>query len=152
MSNVGAQAMSGERPGFCAERELIRRCTSSVVSSTGRFLLPERCWRSRVMWWKRPSKFWLHKIEPLNNIITSQTCSDTGYYAEVRWSSRGNVLQWVVTLCCEVQVFLSEKQNSHLSLRFPYSKWILKLTYISHTFAEINKLDISIERPWSGID
>jgi hypothetical protein len=49
------------------------------------------------------------KIEPLNNMIMSQTCSDIGlnhahllYYAEVRWPSRGNVRRRGMALCCTV--------------------------------------------------
>ena len=57
------------------------------------------------------------KIEALNSLIISQTCSDTGlnhahvfYYAEVRWPLRGKVLQRVVALCCEVEILFSESQ------------------------------------------
>jgi hypothetical protein len=93
------------------------------------------------------------KIEPLNNMVISQTCSDMGlnhahflYDAEVRCRNEepsvGRLWHYVV----RSKSFCLKSRPS----RFPHTKCILQLNHISQIFAEINKLDISIASTWSG--
>jgi len=109
VSNYITPATSGEQPGYCAETKFIRRRTFF-------FLLHRKILASNrlseemdtVMKNNHSSSVFC-KIEPLNNMIMSQTYPDIGlnhahllYYAEVMWPSRGNVRRRVAALCCEV--------------------------------------------------
>jgi uncharacterized protein involved in cysteine biosynthesis len=68
---------------------------------------------------------------------TGSYCTHLPYHSEARWLSLGYVLELIVALLKDVESFVCKE--SSLVLKFSFTKWILKLTYISFTFDEIKK-------------
>lgn len=91
------------------------------------------------------------KSRSLNNRIFNKMCGDFGsehthllYHSEVRWLSRGKVLQRLLEMRVEVQIFLVD-QKHQLASRFDDSKWLLQLAYLTDIFTEINNLNASMQ-------
>ena len=91
------------------------------------------------------------KSRALNSRLFAQMCSDFGcdhinllYYSEVRWLSRGKVLQRLLKLRTETEIFLTEKSHP-LAYKFSDSKWLMQVVYLADVFAEINSLNISMQ-------
>ena len=90
------------------------------------------------------------KSRALNSRLFAQMCSDFGYhinllyYSEVRWLSRGKVLQRLLELRTETDIFLTEKSYP-LAYKFSDSKWLMQVAYLADVFAEINSLNISMQ-------
>jgi zinc finger BED domain-containing protein 5/7/8/9 len=91
------------------------------------------------------------KARALNSRLFTQMCSDFGsehihllYHSEVRWLSRGKVLQRLLELRTETEVFLAEKSHP-LAHKFSDSKWLMQVAYLADMFAEINSLNISMQ-------
>ena len=62
------------------------------------------------------------------------------YYFNVRWLSRGKVLNRVFALCGELAVFLQEHQHCHAGC-CENSKFILVLAYMADIFGALNRLN-----------
>src|SRR5215469_84174 len=91
------------------------------------------------------------KARSLNNRIFAQMCLEMGseytnllYHSEVKWLSRGNVLQRILKMHKEIEIFLTEKCHP-LCSRFSDQIWIVKLAYLSDIFDELNKLNASMQ-------
>ena len=91
------------------------------------------------------------KAGPLNSRIFREICSDFEsshqhllYHSEVRWLSRGKVLQRLIELHVQVQCFLTEK-NHELAHKFSDVSWMLKVAYLADIFGELNCLNISMQ-------
>ncbi|XP_068240920.1 protein FAM200B-like [Palaemon carinicauda] len=91
------------------------------------------------------------KSSSLNSRLFNQMCSDMGseyahllYYSSVRWLSRGKVLQRGFDMRAEVEIFLNEKKHA-LASRLTEPRWLLKLTYLTDKFSELNLLNISMQ-------
>ncbi|XP_068205433.1 protein FAM200C-like [Palaemon carinicauda] len=91
------------------------------------------------------------KARALNSRLFTQMCSDFGfehiylfYHSEVRWLSRGKVLQRLLEFWTETELFLTEKSHP-LAHKFPESKWLMQVAYLADMFAELNSLNISMQ-------
>ena len=91
------------------------------------------------------------KSSALNSRLFSQMCSDMGseyehllYYSSVRWLSRGKVLQRLLDMRVEVEIFLHEKKHA-LAARLTEPRWLLKLAYLTDIFSELNSLNVSMQ-------
>ncbi|XP_061589540.1 SCAN domain-containing protein 3-like [Cololabis saira] len=72
------------------------------------------------------------------------------YHSEVRWLSRGLVLNRLFELRNEVFSFLTEKKY-HLAHHFANTKFTAKLAYLSDIFSLLNQLNISLQGRTSNI-
>ncbi|XP_045109696.1 SCAN domain-containing protein 3-like [Portunus trituberculatus] len=91
------------------------------------------------------------KARALNSRLFSQMCSDFDsthmhllYHSEVRWLSRGKVLQRLLELRTETEMFLTEKKHQ-LAHKFSDSNWLMQVAYLADIFAEINSLNMSMQ-------
>jgi hypothetical protein len=65
-------------------------------------------------------------------------------HVEVRWLSRGRVLQRLVELKEVVTLFLTE-ENPTLADLFHYKNWLCNLSYLTNIFEELNELNTSLQ-------
>ena len=91
------------------------------------------------------------KARPLNARLFRRLCDNMGaehtdllLHTEVRWLSRGNVLNRLFELRNEVCCFLSE-HSSPLAPLFLDNDWLAKLAYLADIFAELNELNIKLQ-------
>ena len=67
------------------------------------------------------------------------------YHLNIRWLSRGKVLERVANIRHEVDAFLKE-QKHELSKRFSDNEWIEKLLFLADFFSHLNQLNTSMPR------
>ncbi|XP_068220027.1 SCAN domain-containing protein 3-like [Palaemon carinicauda] len=80
------------------------------------------------------------KSRPLQSRLLSQLCNEMGaghdsllFHSEVRWLSRGKVLQWVFELSTKLCDFLKDaKPTTAMLLSDP--KWVAQLAYLADMF------------------
>lgn len=87
------------------------------------------------------------RTSALRHRIFSELCKEMGaefevllYHSNVRWLSRGQVLNRVFTLRVELAMFLHEHQHCHADC-FKNSEFILILAYMADIFAALNHLN-----------
>ena len=66
------------------------------------------------------------------------------YHLNIRWLSRGKVLQRIASLRNEVDAFL-KAQKHELSERFSDNEWIAKLLFLADFFSHLNQLNTSMQ-------
>ena len=66
------------------------------------------------------------------------------FHSEIRWLSRGEVLQRLYELRKEVQLFLIDKKSDP-SHYFQNKKWVPRLAYHSDIFSYINELNLKLQ-------
>nr|XP_024655565.1 protein ZBED8-like [Maylandia zebra] len=83
----------------------------------------------------------------LRHRIFSELCKEMGsefevllYHSNVRWLSRGQVLNRVFAMCVELALFLHEHQHCHADC-FKNPEFILILAYMADIFAALNHLN-----------
>jgi hypothetical protein len=98
------------------------------------------------------------KSSALNTRLFHVLCDEIGFehknlllHTEVRWLSRGKVLQRLFELRDEVFVFMNDKQNMFAKY-FIDSNFIVKFAYLSDVYSEINKLNLSLQANTSVIN
>ena len=91
------------------------------------------------------------KARPLNSRLFRRLCDNMGaehtellLHTEVRWLSRGKVLNRLFELRNEVCCFLSENA-SPLAPLFLDNDWLAKLAYLADIFAKLNELNIKLQ-------
>ncbi|XP_072389339.1 zinc finger BED domain-containing protein 5-like [Diabrotica undecimpunctata] len=91
------------------------------------------------------------KSRALNSRLFSNLCSEMGsnhiqllLHTEVRWLSRGKMLNRLFQLRSEVQLFLMET-DFELRNRLTDKHWLISLAYLSDIFNRINDLNLSLQ-------
>uniref|UniRef100_UPI00358ECE95 protein FAM200C-like n=1 Tax=Myxine glutinosa TaxID=7769 RepID=UPI00358ECE95 len=91
------------------------------------------------------------RTRALNHRLFQVFCEDIGaaythllYYTEVRWLSRGQILNCVLQLRQEIEIFLREKGNDSADY-FGDPVFVARLVYISDIFGHLNALNISLQ-------
>lgn len=92
------------------------------------------------------------KGSALNERLFAELCRDMDsgtdallYHSEVRWLSRGNVVQRVFSLRQMIQEFLALKKKSKLVAQFEDAAWITRLAYLVDIFSRLNILNMSMQ-------
>lgn len=96
------------------------------------------------------------KARPLNHRLFENLCSEMGaehkhllLHTEVRWLSRGRVVQRVFELRDELLIFLNE-HNGTLAQFLTDETWVARLAYLGDIFSILNSLNLSLQGPHSN--
>lgn len=149
----GARAMTGKYGGVTAKVKLVaENCTFTHCSIHREALVAKRM----------PDQFKhvLHeaikivnfiKSRALNSRLFSKLCSEMGsdyiqllLHTEVRWLSKGKMLNRLFELRSEVHVFLMES-NFELRDRLIDELWLTTLAYLTDIFNRLNDLNLSLQ-------
>uniref|UniRef100_A0A673IJH3 HAT C-terminal dimerisation domain-containing protein n=1 Tax=Sinocyclocheilus rhinocerous TaxID=307959 RepID=A0A673IJH3_9TELE len=72
------------------------------------------------------------------------------YHNEIRWLSRGNVLNRLFKMRKQVHTFLEEKR-SPLAKHYREAEFLVKLAYMSDIFDQLNQLNLSFQGRNNGV-
>ena len=93
------------------------------------------------------------KSKSLNSRLFGKLCENLNaehkhliYFSNVRWLSRGKVLERFVTLRKEVREFLIQRKHT-LADKLVDQKWLLLVAYLSDIFYQLNILNQSLQGP-----
>ncbi|KAK2717663.1 hypothetical protein QYM36_006440 [Artemia franciscana] len=91
------------------------------------------------------------KARPLNSRMFKLLCQEMGsehqhllLHTEVRWLSRGRILNRLFELRQEVHMFLLEQKSAFSSL-FENQDWVCRLAYLADIFDKLNDLNLSMQ-------
>ena len=148
----GAPAMKGKRSGFV---ELVKeKCPDVIVTHS---VLHRHALATKTLIKEFGDVMAIVvatvnfiRARALNYRLFQVFCEDIGdaythllYYTEVRWLSQGQVLNCVLQLRQEIEIFLREKGND-LADYFGDSIFVARLAYISDIFGHLTALNISL--------
>lgn len=93
------------------------------------------------------------KARALNTRLFALMCEEMGgkfktllLHTEVRWLSRGKILNRLFELRSEVFMFLSEK-NHDMKKLFADEEWLSRLAYLADIFDKLNTLNLGLQGP-----
>jgi hypothetical protein len=93
------------------------------------------------------------KARPLNHRLFENLCREMQadhrhllLHTEVRWLSRGRVVQRIYELRDELLIFLNEHNNS-MAHFFTDETWVARLSYLADIFNILNNLNLSLQGP-----
>ena len=93
----------------------------------------------------------LIKSRPLNSHLFGFLCQEMGsghkqllLHTEVRWFTRGRVLQWLYELWEEVKLLLTEIK-SDLAKHLDDTMWLASLSYLVDIFDRLSGLNLSLQ-------
>lgn len=150
----GAPAMLGSRSGLAA---LIKQKNPSVITThciihrqaLAAKTLPE-CFSNTMKIAIKVVNF--IKNSALNTRLFKKLCSDMDsehesllFHTEVRWLSKGNMLERLYELKDEVKIFLAEKEKKDLVDHFSQLKSQVHLAYLVDIFNQLNKLNLQLQ-------
>lgn len=91
------------------------------------------------------------KAQDCNSRVFKELCKSMGekyevllYHTEVRWLSRGKVLDRVIELRQSVKAFLEQK-GSNLAQHFSDPGWMLRLCYLGDIFKALNSANLALQ-------
>ncbi|XP_071399292.1 SCAN domain-containing protein 3-like [Centroberyx affinis] len=97
------------------------------------------------------------KCKPLQSRVFGQLCREMGagqdtllFHSEVRWLSRGKVLQRVYELRSELCEFIQNDKPTTAAL-FSDPEWIAQLAYLADVFNLLNNLSLSVQGRYASI-
>lgn len=151
----GAKAMSGRLTGLAAKiKEVAPECKSThcvihreALAAKG---MPENL-NSVLSDAVKVINF--IKARAVNTRLFSLMCEEMGgkfktllLHTEVRWLSRGKILNRLFELRSEVFMFLSEK-NHDMKKLFADEEWLSRLAYLADIFDKLNTLNLGLQGP-----
>lgn len=155
----GAAAMTGRYSGFIAEVKKISpnakhiNCLIHREQLVFRKICPEI---NEVMCSVIKIVNYI-KNRAVNSRLFSTLCKEMGslhkvllYHTEIRWLSRGKVLNRIIELKDELRLFLLDK-NPDLASLFNNQKWMCLLFYLADFFDKVNQLNLSLQGKYTNI-
>lgn len=100
----------------------------------------------------------LIKSRPLQNRVFQKMCQEMGanhisliMHTDIRWLSRGRVLNRVLELKEELKAFFREERHDIFIKLLENHTWCLKLSYLADIFMKLNELNLSMQGRLEGI-
>ncbi|XP_068208551.1 zinc finger BED domain-containing protein 5-like [Palaemon carinicauda] len=98
------------------------------------------------------------KSRPLKKRVFQKMCQEMGavhisliLHTDIRWLSRGRVLNRVLELKEELKTFFQEEGHDIFKKLLENSTWCLKLSYLADIFMKLNELNLSMQGRLEGI-
>ncbi|XP_068229341.1 zinc finger BED domain-containing protein 5-like [Palaemon carinicauda] len=98
------------------------------------------------------------KSRPLKKRVFQKMCQEMGavhisliLHTDIRWLSRGCVLNRVLELKEELKTFFQEERHDIFIKLLENSTWCLKLSYLADIFMKLNELNLSMQGRLEGI-
>lgn len=92
------------------------------------------------------------RARPLNCRLYKVLCEEMGsehkqllLHAEVRWLSRGKILNRVFEMRDEVTLFLIDQKNFYLKDRFLDFSWLAEMAYLCDIYGFLNEVNLSFQ-------
>ena len=114
----------------------------------------------RHYWWRKDLAIVFKEVVSVVNFIKSRplhtrlfrvSCEEMGaeyngllFQSNIRWLSRGKVLERVANLRDKISTFLKEQKHEFVDL-FSDDKWIAKLLFLAIFFSHVNQLNGSMQ-------
>jgi len=149
----GASAIIGKQSGFVALVKqkcpdvIVTHCVSHRHALATKTLPKELAYVMAIV----VTVVSIIRVQALNHRLFQVFCEDIGasyihllYHTEVRWLSRGQILNRVLQLRHEIEAFLRKKGND-LADHFRDPVFIARLAYISDIFGHLNTLNMSLQ-------
>ena len=97
------------------------------------------------------------KSSALRTRLFKKLCEDVAgderhllYHVDVRWLSKGKMLQRLFSLRNEVKAFLAQMKQEEAML-FQDPLWVMRLSYLADIFDKLNDLNLSLQGPQTNI-